>query len=181
MTHPTLIEALLAGAIASGLCRELQGWTPATGEVLPAQYLLLVRDRPRIRAQLRRAARGLLTLLDIGDQAYAGPDADGCARFRALAAAPEWLLHPSEPDDSDPDVALIWEREVSHGGDWCSLLEALHVAGSREWQWSIRRCRVLMRFERETGIDLAELVRVPGPPVREQRHSRTTAAGAGVE
>jgi hypothetical protein len=81
--------------------------------------------------------------------------------LRALAAAPAWLLRPSEPDDADPDVALIWERQVGHGGDWHGLLEALHRAGSVEWQGAIRRCRRLMHFEEMSGVDLAELVGAP--------------------
>jgi hypothetical protein len=159
MTTARLVEALLEGAIASGLCPELRGCAPATGEVLPAQYVLLVRERPRARAALRRAAQSLLALLDAADAARG--NADGCGRFRALAAAPHWLLRPSDPDDSDPDVALVWEREVDHGGDWESLLEALHRAGSLEWQWAIRRCRALMQFEADTGLDLAALIGIP--------------------
>jgi hypothetical protein len=164
MPTARLVEALLEGAIASGLCPELWGCVPATGEVLPAQYLLLTRDQPRARARLRRAARGLLALLDAADQAYDGDNLDGCGKFHALAAAPGWLLRPSDPDDSDPDVALIWEREVDHGGDWEGLLEALHRAGSVEWQWAIRRCRALMRLEEGTGTDLAALIGIPTPP-----------------
>jgi hypothetical protein len=152
------LEALLDGAVASGLCPELRGCVPETGEVLPAQYLLLTRDSPHARGMLRRAAEALLALLDAADAAYAGDDPDGCARFRALAAAPAWLLRPSDPQDTDVDVALVWERQVSHAGDWYGLLESFHRAGSIEWQWAIRRCRALMRFEREEEIDLAELI-----------------------
>jgi hypothetical protein len=43
-------------------------------------------------------------------------------------------VRPCDPDDSDPDVALVWEREVDHGGEWEGSLEALHRAGSVEWQ-----------------------------------------------
>ncbi len=161
MTTAHVLEALLEGAIGSGLCPDLRGWSPATGEVLPAQYLLLIRDRPRLRARLRGAAEGLLTLLDAADAAYADGNVDGCGKFRALAAAPAWLLRPSEPDDADPDVTLIWERQVDHGGDWHGLLEALHRAGSVQWQGAIRRCRTLMRFEETSEIDLAELVGAP--------------------
>jgi hypothetical protein len=157
MTIAHQLEALLESAIAAGLCPELHGCDPATGEVLPAQYLLLTRARPHTRARLRRAAQALLTLLDAADAAYAA-NADGCAKFRALDAAPDWLLRPSDPDDTDPDVALIWECVVDHGGDWHRLLEALHRAGSVEWQWAIRRCRALMHFEEETEIDLATLL-----------------------
>jgi hypothetical protein len=152
------LETLLDGAIVSGLCPELRACAPATGEVLPAQYLLLARDVPRARAVLRRAAEALLVLLDAADAAYAGGDPDGCAKFRALAGAPGWLLRPSSPEDTDLDVALVWECAVDHGGEWYGLLEALHRAGSIKWQWAIRRCRALMRFEKEAGIDLAELI-----------------------
>jgi hypothetical protein len=158
MTNANHLEALLEGAIASGLCPELRGCVPETGEVLPAQYLLLIRDVPRARARLRRAAEALLALLDAADAAHADGNADRCAKFRALAAAPGWLLRPSGPDDTDPDVALIWECTMDHGGDWYGLLETLHRAGSVEWQWAIRRCRALMRFEKETEIDLATLI-----------------------
>jgi hypothetical protein len=161
MDTARLVEALLEGAIASGVCPELRCCVPATGEVLPAQYVLLVRDRPRTRAALRRAAQGLLALLDAADGAYLEGNREGCGKLHALAAAPDWLLHPSDPDDSDPDVALVWEREVDHGGDWESLLDALHRAGSVEWQGAIRRCRTLMRFEAETGTDLAALIGIP--------------------
>jgi hypothetical protein len=149
------LETLLDGAIASGLCPGLRGCVPATGEVLPAQYLLLTRDVPRARAVLRQAAEALLALLDA---AYADGDPDGCAKFRALAGAPGWLLWPSSPEDTDLDVALVWECAVDHGGEWHGLLEALHRAGSIKWQWAIRRCRTLMRFEKETGMELAELL-----------------------
>jgi hypothetical protein len=154
------LETLLDGAIASGLCPELRSCVPATGEVLPAQYLLLTRDVPRARARLRRAAEALSALLDAADAAYAGGDSDGCGKFRALAAAPGWLLRPSSPEDTDLDVALVWECAADHGGEWYGLLEALHRAGSIEWQWAIRRCRVLMRFEKEMGVGLAELIGV---------------------
>jgi hypothetical protein len=116
MTTARLVEAFLEGAIASGLCPELRGWVPATGEVLPARYLLIC-DQPRAQDKLRRAARGLLALLDAADRAYDGDNLDGCGKLHALAKAPDWALHPSNPDDSDPDVALNWEREVDHGGD----------------------------------------------------------------
>lgn len=158
-----LVEAFLEGGIAAGLWRDLRGWSCSTGEVLPAQYVLLIRDRPSVRAALRRATAGLLELLDIADAAHARGADDGCDRFRALASAPRWLLHPSEPDDSDPDVALVWERQVNHEGEWSGLLEALHQSDSVACQWAIRRCRTLMRFERDTGIDLASLLSAPEP------------------
>jgi hypothetical protein len=154
------LEALLEGAIAAGVCPELRDCVPATGELLPAQYVLLTRDLPQARARLRCAAQALLALLEIADAAYAA-NGDGCGPFRALDAAPEWLLRPSDPDDTDLDVALICECAIDHGGDWHALLEALHRAGSVEWQWAIRRCRALMRFEEETDVDLAELIGVP--------------------
>jgi hypothetical protein len=160
---PIRLEALLEGAIRSGLCPELRGCSPATGEVLPAQYLLLVRDLPHTRSALRQAALDLLALLDAAQAGYAGDSEDGCGRFRALLAAPGWLLRPAEPDGRDPDVALLLERERG-GQGWPGLLEALHQAGSVEWQPAIRRCRELMRFEMETGVDLAELMGVHASP-----------------
>jgi hypothetical protein len=163
MTNANHLETLLEAAITSGLCPELRGWSCATGEVLPAQYLLLVRDLPCARTRLRWAAEALLALLDAADAAYTDGNADCCAKFRALAAAPGWLLRPSDPDDTDPDVALIWECKIDHGGDWYGLLETLHRAGSVEWQWAIRRCRALMRFEEETGTELAMLVGLHSP------------------
>jgi hypothetical protein len=161
MTDPRLIEALLEGAIGAGFCRDLRGCSPATGEVLPAQYLLLVRDRPCARAALRRAATGLLTLLDLADEAHAS--SDGCGKLRALAAAPDWLHKPVDPDDSDPDVALILECRICHEDDWHALLETLHRAGSVKWQWAIQRVRTLMAFEQATGSSLPELIGAPGP------------------
>lgn len=183
------VEALLQGAIAHGAARELRGWSPMTGEVLPAQYLLLVRDRPHLREALRRAAQGLLALLDAADHAYQQPGLHPCRKLRALAAAPAWLLRPSDPDDNDLDVALLLERDVNHGGDWHSLLEALHQAGSLEWQWAIRRCRILMQFERDTELDLAALVGIPASlrthlslsPVTASQHSSDPAASASQE
>lgn len=164
MTEAGLVEALLEGVIAAtGVGRDLRGWSDTTGAVLPAQYLLLVRDRPELRRALRSAAEGLLELLDAADQAYEQAGADHCGKFDALAAAPDWLLCPCESDDSDPDVALILEREVTHNGDWEGLLEALHRAGSLDWQGAIRRCRELMRFERERELDLAALLGIPAP------------------
>jgi len=160
---PILLEALLEGAIRSGLCPELRGCSPATGEVLPAQYLLLARDLPHTRSALRQAALDLLALLDAAQAGYAGDSGDGCGRFHALLAAPGWLLRPAGPDGRDPDVALLLERERG-GQGWPGLLEALHQAGSVEWQPAIRRCRELMRFEMETGVDLAELMGVHASP-----------------
>lgn len=161
MPAPRLIEALLEGAIASGFCRDLRGCSPTTGEVLPAQYLLLVRDRPRARAALRRAANGLITLIDVADHAHA--PADGCGKLRALAAAPAWLMRPSDPDDTDPDIALILECHVCHGDDWYALLDALHQAGSVKWQWAIRRVRTMMAFEEATGKSLAASIGISAP------------------
>jgi len=162
------LEALLESAIDSGLCQELRGCDPATGEVLPAQYLLLTRARPRTRARLRQAAEALLALLDAADAAYADGNTDRCAKFRALDAAPDWLLRPSDPNDTDPDVALIWECAVDHGGDWYRLLEVLHRAGSVEWQWAIHRCRTLMRFEEETEMNLAALIGISAATLRHE-------------
>ncbi|MBD3306314.1 hypothetical protein GF348_08045 [candidate division KSB3 bacterium] len=161
MTTARQLEILLDSAITSGLCPELRGCVPATGEVLPAQYLLLTRDLPRVRAVLRQVAKALLVLLDVADAAYADGDPNGCAKFHALAAAPDWLLRPSDPEDIDLDVALVWECTVDHGGDWHRLLESLHQASSTEWQWAIRRCRAMMRFEKETGKRLAEIIAAP--------------------
>lgn len=154
-----LLEALLDGAIRSGLCPELRGCTPVTGEVLPAQYLLLVRDLPRTRSALRQAALDLLALLDAAEAGYAFGNGDGFGKFRALLAAPDWLLRPAEPDSRDFDVALLLERELG-GQGWPGLLEALHQAGSVSWQPAIRRCREMMRFEAEKGVDLAKLAGV---------------------
>lgn len=56
MTIAHQLEALLESAIAAGLCPELRGCDPATGEVLPAQYLLLTRARPHTRATPMAAA-----------------------------------------------------------------------------------------------------------------------------
>lgn len=168
MTIAHQLETLLEAAITSGLCPALRGWSRATGEVLPAQYLLLTRDLPRARARLRTAAEALLVLLDVADGAYADGNGDHCAKFRALAAAPDWLLRPSDPDDNDPDVALIWECAVDHGGDWHRLLEALHRAGSLKWQWAIRRCRALMRFEQETEMNLAALIGISAATLRHE-------------
>jgi len=154
-----LVESLLDGAIAAGHCPGLRGAVASTGEVLPAQYLLLARGIPAAQREgLRRAALGLLELLDAADRAAAHADSDDCARFHALAAAPHWLLFPSDPDDTDVDVALICERELDHGGSWHALLAHLHRAGTEEWQWAIQRCRALMRFETQAGRDLADLL-----------------------
>jgi hypothetical protein len=155
------LEALLDAAIRSGLCPELRACVPATGEVLPAQYLLLTRDLPQARARLRRAAEALLLLLDIADGAYADGDPHHWGKFAALAAAPAWLRRPASPDDTDLDIALVWECAVDHDGDWHGLLTALHRAGSTTWQWAIRRCRVLMQFERTYEVDLASVMGVP--------------------
>jgi hypothetical protein len=173
-----LVEALLDGAIRSGLCPELRGCTPATGEVLPAQYLLLVRDLPGTRSALRQAALGLLALLDAAEAGYACDGEDGCGKFQALLSAPDWLLRPAEPDSRDLDVALLLERERG-GQGWPDLLEALHQAGSVEWQPAIRRCREMMRFEVETGGDLAKLMGVqvsPGEGLVTEVTARSAAA-----
>jgi hypothetical protein len=163
MNTAHLLEALLDGAIRSGLCPELRGCTPATGEVLPAQYLLLVRDLPHTRSALRQAVLGLSALLDAAEASYTFGNGDGCGKFRALLAAPDWLLRPVEPDNRDLDVALLLERELG-GRGWPGLLEALHQAGSVEWQPAIRRCREMMRFETETRVDLAKLMGIRVSP-----------------
>jgi len=55
---------------------------------------------------IRHAAQALLNLLDAVDGLTGSPQAtaratdalDGCGKFRALLAAPAWLLRPAEPD-----------------------------------------------------------------------------------
>ena len=59
-------------------------------------------------------------------------------------------------------MALLLERELGQG--WPDLLEALHQAGSVEWQSAIRRCREMMRFETETEVDLAKLMGIRVSP-----------------
>jgi len=181
-----LVETLLAGLICSDeagkaypeldrLRRRVEGSTQPTsegvGDPIPLQYALCTLDLPAARGVIRHTAQALLALLIAVDGPAASPqaaawtddDLDGCRKFRALLAAPNWLLRPVEPDNRDPDVALLLERELG-GRGWPGLLETLHQAGSVEWQPAIRRCREMMRFEEETGVNLAKLVGVQALP-----------------
>ncbi len=181
-----LVEALLAGPVCSDEAGEaypeldrLRGWVEGSAQLtpgdarepIPLQYALCTLDLPAARGVIRHAAQALLALLDAVDGSTGSPQVaaratdtlDGCSKFRALLAAPDWLLRPVEPDTRDFDVALLLERELG-GQGWPGLLGALHRAGSVEWQPAIRRCRELMRFEAETGVDLAQLMGVQVPP-----------------
>ena len=166
-----LVEALLSGLIRSDEAGEaypeldrLRGWVGEADEPIPLQYALCTLDLPAARGVLRHAAQALLALLDAVAAAWADDDLD--RKFRALLAAPDWLLRPAETDNRDPDVALLLERELG-GQGWPGLLEALHQAGSVEWQTAIRRCREMIRFEAETGVDLAKLMGVHTSPSEE--------------
>jgi hypothetical protein len=161
---PYLVEAMLGGVVGCDEAAEaypelqrLRDWAGTPGEAAPLQWLLLTLDLPLARGLLRHTALALLHLLDVADTAWATDAIDGCGKFRAICHAPPWLLVPPQPDDRDDDAALVWERDTDFGGNWYALLEALHQAGSVEWQWAIQRCRTMMAFERMTGLDVARL------------------------
>jgi hypothetical protein len=167
MNTPHLVEALLAGLVYHD---EACDCYPELGELRlrsrtgrPLQWILLADDLPRARGVIRHAAIALLDLLDAIDDGWEAARADDCPLWHGLALAPPWLLRPAAPDDATPDIALLLERDEAYGGDWRALVEALHQAGSRQWQWAIRRCRAMERFEAEQGIALRDLVPSPIP------------------
>jgi len=157
MHTPLLVEALLEGLVLHDeACQAYPDLAAlrarAQGEdgppLLPLQWALCVADVPLARRLIRHAARSLLDLVDAADAGWQRGRASGCPLWEVLAEAPPWLLRPDSPDDDECDIALLLERDESYGGDWNGLLEALHLAGSREWQWAIERCRAMQRFER---------------------------------
>jgi hypothetical protein len=164
---PCLVEALVGGLTACDdaaeaypqleVLRGRAGWGCAHGGA-PLQWLLLTVDLPLARALLRHTAQALLRLLDVADVAWATDAIDEAGKFRAILNAPPWVLQPAGLDDRDEDVALVLERDADYHGNWYALLEALHQAGSAEWQGAIRRCRAMMRFESATGLDVADVL-----------------------
>jgi hypothetical protein len=172
MHTPLLVEALLEGlALHDEACEAYPDLMAlrarAQGEngppLLPLQWVLCVADVPLARRLIRHAARSLLGLLDAADAGWRRGQASNCPLWEVLAAAPDWLLRPDPPDDDDPDVALLLERDESFGGDWNGLIEELHRAGSRTWQEAIARCRAMQRFERAHQVNLRD------PPTEGER------------
>ena len=168
MLTPHLVEALLVGLVFNDEADEVY---PELGELrqracsggasLPLQWALCVADLPLARGLIRHTATALLALLDAIDEGWRAGEQDGCPLWHTLRCAPPWLLLPEEPDDGEPDIALLLERDESYDGDWQQLIEALHLAGSREWQWAIRRCRAMQTYEARHEVKLRELVRWP--------------------
>lgn len=165
MHTPLLVEALLSGLV---LCDEaceaypdleaLRSYAEGGGEPVPLQWALCATDLPLARGLLRHAATALLELLEALDAADRAAQRDGCELWYALCLAPGWMGRPDEPDDRHPDVALLLERDEAYAGDWLALIEALHRAGSAEWQWAIGRCRAMQVLERRLGLNLHELL-----------------------
>jgi len=167
MHTPLLVEALLEGLVLHDeACQAYPDLAAlrarAQGEdgppLLPLQWALCVADVPLARRLVRHAARSLLGLLDAVDAGWRRGRATGCSLWEVLAEAPPWLLRPDPPDDDEPDIALLLERDESYHSDWNGLLEALHGAGSREWQWAIERCRAMQRYERAHQVNLRHLL-----------------------
>ncbi len=171
MNTPCLVEALVGGLVGCDdaaeaypqleVLRQRSGLGTTHSDV-PLQWLLLSVDLPLARGLLRHTAQALLQLLDAADAAWATDAIDEAGKFRAILNAPAWVLQPAGLNDRDEDVALVLERDADFGGDWYALLEALHRAGSAEWQWAIRRCRAMMRFEASTGMDIADVLGLRG-------------------
>lgn len=126
--------------------------------LLPLQWALCVADLPLARRLLRHAAHSLLDLVDAADAGWRRGRVSACPLWEVLAEAPPWLLRPDPPDDDELDVALLLERDESYRGDWNGLIEELHRAGSKEWQWAIIRCRAMQRFERVHQANLRHLL-----------------------
>lgn len=167
MHTPLLVEALLQGLVLhdeacqaypdlAALCARAQG--EVAPPLLPLQWALCVADVPLARRLLRHAARSLLDLVDAADAGWRRGRASGCPLWEVLAVAPPWLLRPDPPDDDEPDIALLLERDEEHRGEWSDLIASLHRAGSREWQWAIARCRAMQRFERSRQLNLRHLL-----------------------
>ncbi|NLX43793.1 MAG: hypothetical protein GXY79_10000 [Chloroflexi bacterium] len=169
MSPSHLVEALLAGLVLDDETCEAhpemetlralaETGGPGTGML---QWLLCAVDLPAARRVIRRSAWALLDLLERVDEGHAEGERNGCPLWSVLRHAPPWLARPVEPDDRLDDIALLLERDESYHGDWQALIEALHQAGSRSWQWAIRRCRCMQRFEREQGVNLRNLLESP--------------------
>jgi len=165
MHTPLLVEALVSGLVFCDEACEaypdveaLRAYAEGGGEPVPLQWALCAAEMPLARGLLRHAVTALLDLLDALDAADRAALRDGSGLWHALRRAPDWLLRPGEPDDRHADVALLLERDESHGGDWLALIEALHRVGSHEWQWAIGRCRAMQALERRWGLNLRELL-----------------------
>lgn len=167
MHTPLLVEALLEGLVLHDeACQAYPDLAAlrsrAQGEdgppILPLQWALCVADLPLARRLLRHAARSLLDLVHAVDAGWRRGQVSGCPLWEVLAEAPTWLLRPDLPDDDEPDIALLLERDESHGSDWSALIGELHRTGSREWQWAIARCRAMQRFERSRHVNLRHLL-----------------------
>ena len=161
MLTPHLVETLLAGLASDDeACEaypelgELRQRTRPGGPPVPLQWALCVADLPLARGLIRHTATALLALLDGIDEGWKAGQRDGCSLWHSLRRAPDWILLPVEPDDAEPDIALLLERDESYNGDWQKLIEALHRAGSREWQWAIQRCRAMQSYEARHELDL---------------------------
>ena len=171
MTTSHLVESLLAGLVFNDEACEAHPELEAlrtlaetgSGEPGILQWLLCAAELPAARRLIRRTAWALLDLLEDIDEGYAEGKNDGCPLWNALRLAPPWLARPVEPDDRHRDIALLLERDESYHGDWQALIEALHHAGSRPWQWAIRRCRHMQRFERAHAVNLRTLLEPSGP------------------
>lgn len=167
MHTPLLVEALLHGLVLHDeACQAYPDLAAlrsrAQGEdgppLLPLQWALCVADLPLARRLLRHAARSLLDLVDAADAGWRRGRASGCPLWEVLAEAPPWLLRPDPPDDDEPDIALLLERDEEHRGEWSDLIESLHRAGSREWQCAIQRCRAMQRYEWGRQVNLRHLL-----------------------
>jgi len=182
MITPQLVEGLLSGLVLDDeacncypelgrLRARALGWEAETIHGVARQqsswqWALCTCNLPLARGLLRHAARSLLELLDALNLADEASTQDDCYVWHALRLAPPWLPRPAEPDDEEPDIALLLERDELWNGDWLALIEDLHRAGSERWQWAIQRCRAMQRFERAYGVNLRQLLEPTeaGPP-----------------
>ena len=172
MITPHLVEALLSGLVLHDEACEaypdlgaLRRRARAGGSQAPLQWALCAADLPLARSLLRHVANALLDLLDAVDAGWHEGERDACPLWHTLARAPDWLLLPDEPDDVEPDIALVLERDDAHRGDWQAFIEALHRAGSREWQWAIQRCHAMQRYEKRYERDVRHLLCPPSEEV----------------
>lgn len=165
MLTPHLVEAMLAGLIYNDeACEaypelgELCLRAKEGGSLVPLQWALCITDLPLARGLICHAARNLLELVEAIDEGWRAGKENGCPLWHAVQRAPEWLLRPAEPDDRVPDIALLLERDESRGGDWQRLIEALHLAGSHEWQWAIQQCRAMQAYEQSHELNLRDVL-----------------------
>ena len=165
MLTADLVECMLRGIVcgdeACACYPDLSALRARVGDEeqeMPLQWAMISHPESPAIDLIARTALAILDLAQACLEGWQMGQDDGCALWHALDHAPHWLYLPDEPDDNVPEIALLLERDEAHDGDWLGLIEALHQAGSVEWQWAIRACRRMQRFESMTGVDCRSLL-----------------------